>query len=123
MASQKVEEYTKDVNWKSDNWQHSDSNGYYQEFGRESKEWNSSGGHSSGKQFDSVNTSGSWDDWGDQKDGKNESAKGAQSGESWAGWDDAKDESYGDFYHSSSKKNTTTQNGKSSSLWTEGGFL
>lgn len=114
MASQKVEEYTKDANWKSDNWQRSDSNGYYQEFGQDSKGWNSSS-----KQFDSVSSSSSWDDWGDQKDNKSEAVKGTQSGESWAGWDDAKDEG---SYHSASKKNTG-QNGKSDSLWTEGGFL
>ncbi|BBN69332.1 ARF-GAP domain 6 protein [Prunus dulcis] len=48
MASQKVEEYTKDgTTWKADNnWQRNDSeqNGYYQEFKQENKQWNSSGG-------------------------------------------------------------------------------
>ncbi|XP_058099114.1 probable ADP-ribosylation factor GTPase-activating protein AGD6 [Magnolia sinica] len=139
MASQKVEEYTKD------GWQRSDSernNGYYQEFGQESKGWNSSGmshsssqqfgqeskgwnssggPHSSGRQFDSVNSSNSWDDW-DKKDGKEESAKGTQGGDSWAGWDDVKDDGYDSFYNGSSKK-STDQNGKSGNLWTEGGFI
>ncbi|KAF8396755.1 hypothetical protein HHK36_018385 [Tetracentron sinense] len=130
MASQKVEEYTKEgINWKSDNWQQTDGerNGLYQEFGQETKGWNSSHGErhsSSDRQFNSVNSS-SWDDWGDKDNRNEESGKGTTShnGDSWAGWDDAKDDGYQNFYHSSSNKSSASQNGKSDTLWTEGGFL
>ena len=47
LASQKVEEYTKDgMNWTNDNLQRNDSekNGYYQEFKQENKGWNSTSG-------------------------------------------------------------------------------
>ncbi|XP_077212913.1 ARF-GAP domain 7 [Tasmannia lanceolata] len=124
MASQKVEEYTKDgVNLKADNWQQNESerNGYYQEFCQENKGWNSSAGNSSNKQFDSVSSSSSWDDWdqGGKKEGSNKEAHG---GENWAGWDDVKEDGYDNFYQGSSTK-STGQNGKSGSAWTEGGFL
>eukprot|EP00262_Sarcandra_glabra_P014058 TRINITY_DN4020_c0_g1_i1.p1 TRINITY_DN4020_c0_g1~~TRINITY_DN4020_c0_g1_i1.p1 ORF type:complete len:460 (+),score=74.89 TRINITY_DN4020_c0_g1_i1:312-1691(+) len=124
MASQKVEEYAKEggINWKTDNWERSDSernNGYYQEFRQENKGWNTA----EEKADHSISSVSSWDDW-DRKDTKEESsAKGAQSGESWAGWDDVKDDGYDNYYQSSSKKSTVDQNGKSGSLWTEGGFL
>ncbi|XP_010253248.1 PREDICTED: ADP-ribosylation factor GTPase-activating protein AGD7-like [Nelumbo nucifera] len=129
MASQKVEEYTKEgINWKADNWQRNDNekNGYYQEFRQESMGWNSSGGgySSSGRQFNSV-SSGSWDDWDNKDDRKDESRKGAssQNGDSWAGWDDAKDDDYDNFYVGSSSKRLEGQNGKSDTRWTKGGFL
>ncbi|XP_010253251.1 PREDICTED: probable ADP-ribosylation factor GTPase-activating protein AGD6 [Nelumbo nucifera] len=128
MASQKVEEYTKEgITWKADNWQQNDSerNGYYQEFRQESKGWNSSGGYSSsGRQFNSV-SSGSWDDWDSKDNRKDEPRKGAssQNGDSWTGWDDAKDDSYESFYSGSSSKTLGGQNGKSDAQWTEGGFL
>ncbi|XP_042510447.1 probable ADP-ribosylation factor GTPase-activating protein AGD6 [Macadamia integrifolia] len=129
MASQKVEEYTKEgINFKSDNWQRNDSerNGYYQEFGHESKGWNPSlgvGQSSSGRQFSSV-TSNSWDDW-DSKDNRKEGSgkvAASQNGDSWTGWEDPKDDGYENFYHSSSNKNSVGQNGKFDSTWTEGGF-
>ncbi|KAL9374162.1 hypothetical protein Peur_033782 [Populus x canadensis] len=64
MASQKVEEYTKD-GWNTDNWQqnNSQSNGYYQEFNKEeNKGWNSSSsGQSSSGHYSSCSSS-SWDD-------------------------------------------------------------
>lgn len=130
IASQKVEEYTKDgINWKTDNWQRNDSerNGYYQEFGHENQGWNSAsgGGHSSsGRQVNSVSSS-SWDDWDSKDNQKEESGKGvaSQNGDNWAGWDDAKDDGYENFYHNSSNKSKVGQNGKSDGLWTEGGFL
>ncbi|OVA03521.1 Arf GTPase activating protein [Macleaya cordata] len=139
IASQKVEEYTKEgiTTWKGDNnWQRNDSerNGYYEEFGQESKGWNNSsgsgGGHtSSGRQPNSVSSSSSWDDW-DSKDSirKEESGKGggaAHNGgdDNWAGWDDPKDDGYESFQHnSSSNKNEAGKKGKSDDLW-EGGFL
>ncbi|KAK9289356.1 hypothetical protein L1049_007511 [Liquidambar formosana] len=130
IASQKVEEYTKEgINWKADNWERNDSekNGYYQEFRQESKGWNSSSGGgqtSSSGHLNSVSSS-SWDDW-DQKDNRKvETTKGAAShnGDGWAGWDDAKDDGYENFYQSASQKKTVGHNGKSDDSWTGGGFL
>ncbi|XP_059667802.1 probable ADP-ribosylation factor GTPase-activating protein AGD6 [Cornus florida] len=130
MASQKVEEYTKESGgWKSDGWQQNETerNGYYQDFGQESKGWNSSGGGqpSSGGNFNSVN-SGSWDDWDSTDNRKQESTKGTAShngDNSWAGWDDAKDDGYDNFYQSAPDNKTMSHNGKSDTNWTEGGFL
>ncbi|KAL0309832.1 UNVERIFIED_CONTAM: putative ADP-ribosylation factor GTPase-activating protein AGD6 [Sesamum radiatum] len=131
LASQKVEEYTKEGSgWKNDNWQRkeSDSNGYYQEFGQESRGWNSSAASqppSSGRQVASVSSS-SWDDWDTKDSRKQEPSKGAtiQDVGSWAGWDDAKDDGYDNSYHSASDhRKTTSINGKSDAKWTEGGFL
>ncbi|KAL4341509.1 hypothetical protein GQ457_08G012550 [Hibiscus cannabinus] len=74
MASQKVEEYTKDgMNWKTDNWPQNDSakNGYY-EFKHENNGWNSSsGGQSSSAGNNNSYNSSSWDDW-DMKDNRKE---------------------------------------------------
>ncbi|KAM1748757.1 hypothetical protein ACFX11_009680 [Malus domestica] len=128
MASQKVEEYTKDgTNWKAENnWQRNDSeqNGYYQEFKQENKEWNSSsvGGQSSSGNLNSYGSS-SWDDW-DQKDTrKQETTKGtgSNSNDGWAGWDDGKDDGYDNAYQSASISKAG-HNGKSDSAWTGGGF-
>ncbi|KAH6824857.1 ARF-GAP domain 7 [Perilla frutescens var. hirtella] len=126
MATQKVEEYTKEG---SSGWPRNDSsesNGYYQEFGQESKGWNSSVGaqSSSSRQFNSVN-SGSWDDWDTKVSKKEESPKGTtfQNGDSWAGWDDGKDDGFDDFHQSASDKKSVGYNGKSDSKWSEGGFL
>ncbi|XP_030957911.1 probable ADP-ribosylation factor GTPase-activating protein AGD6 [Quercus lobata] len=129
MASQKVEEYTKEgINWKTDNWQRNDSetNGYYQEFKQENKGWNSSpgGGQSSSTGHNSYNSS-SWDDWDSKDNRKEESTKGAASHNSdgWAGWDDAKDDGFDSFYQSASDKKAVGHNGKPDSTWTGGGFL
>ena len=119
MASQKVEEYTKEgINWKGDDWQRKESeqNGYYQDFGQD-KGWNSSEGNS----FKHYNSVSSWDDW-DEKERKQEPGKGTQNSESWAGWDDVKDDGYDNYNYSPSNKGVN-QNGKSGSLWTESGFL
>ncbi|KAI9154039.1 hypothetical protein LWI28_020213 [Acer negundo] len=80
IASQKVEEYTKDgMNWNNDNWQRNESerNGHYQEFNQGNKGWNSSsGGGQSSLSENHHNSSSSWDDW-DQKDNRKEdTAKG-----------------------------------------------
>lgn len=128
MASQKVEEYTREgANWKADNWQRNDNenNGYYQEF-KQSKEWNStSGGQSSSSgNFNSFSSS-SWDDW-DQKDNKKEEStkgKSSHNNDSWAGWDDPKDDGYDSFYQSASETKPVGHNGKSDATWTGGGFL
>lgn len=131
MASQKVEEYTKDgMKWNNDGWQRNDNerNGPYQEFGQQSKGgWNSSserGQPSSGGNQISVSSS-SWDDWDYKDNKKEESAKGASphNGDSWAGWDDAKDDGYENFYQSASDKKSVGQNGKSATMWTGGGFV
>lgn len=121
MASQKVEEYAKEggIGWKGDDWQRKepDRNGYYQEFNQESNGWNNSEDDSR-KRYNSVS---SWDDW-DNKEKKAEPEKtGGQSSDSWAGWDDVKDDGYENYSSSSNKGNT--RNGKSGSLWTDGGFL
>jgi ADP-ribosylation factor GTPase-activating protein 1 len=128
MASQKVEEYTKEgVN----SWQRNDSerNGFYQEFKQENQGWNSSSGgaQSSSTGYNSY-SSGSWDDWESKDNRKEESTKGAAShashnSDGWAGWDDAKDDGYDNFYQSASDKKAVGHNGKSDSTWTGGGFL
>lgn len=143
LASQKVEEYTKEgggasSGWKNDSCQRNESNGngYYQEFGHDSKGWNDSptaaggGGQrsSGGGNFNSV-SSGSWDDWdtNDNKNTKEVFTKGtsaSHNGDSWAGWDDAKDDGFDNFYQSaSSNMSVVAQNGKSDTNWTGGGFL
>ncbi|XP_044473037.1 probable ADP-ribosylation factor GTPase-activating protein AGD6 [Mangifera indica] len=130
MASQKVEEYTKDgMNWNNDNWQQneSDKNGYYQEFNRENTGWNSSsgGGRSSYDGHQNSYSSSSWDHW-DHKDSKKEDVANSNN-DGWAGWDDAKDDGYDNFYQSTSNKKAVGHNGKpdskSDGTWTGGGFL
>lgn len=152
LASQKVEEYTKEgANWKADGWQGNESggNGYYQEFSHESKGgWNSGGGQSSsGSHFNSAISgswddwdrkdnrkgdshfnsvsSGSWDDWDHKDNRKAEPAKGAAptNGDGWSGWDDEKDDGFDNFYQSAPNVKAVGQNGKSDAKWTDGGFL
>ncbi|KAH7678031.1 ADP-ribosylation factor GTPase-activating protein 1 [Dioscorea alata] len=122
MASQKVEEFTKEgSDWKGNDWQRNETqrNGHYQEFGQNSKGWNSS-------EEDAIrpyNSVSSWDDW-DGKAKEEPTKKSSQGGDSWAGWDDAKEEGNDYYIHSSSNNNKgVTHNGKAGSLWTEGGFL
>ncbi|KAK3226411.1 hypothetical protein Dsin_006273 [Dipteronia sinensis] len=129
IASQKVEEYTKDgMNWSNDNWQRNESerNGHYQEFNQGNKGWNSSsGGGQSSLSENHHNSSSSWDDW-DQKDNRKEDTakgKGSNNTDDWAGWDDAKDDGYDNFYQSDSDKKAVGHNGKSDAAWTGGGFL
>lgn len=141
LASQKVEEYTKESpSWKNDGWQRNETegNGSYQEFGQESKGWNSNGNfnsvNSSGGNVNSVSSSGgnfnsvsSWDDWDSQDNKKGVSSKGgtaSHNGDSWAGWDDSKDDGYDSMYQSASANSKTAgYTGKSDSNWTGGGFL
>ncbi|KAG1339190.1 ADP-ribosylation factor GTPase-activating protein AGD7 [Cocos nucifera] len=120
MASQKVEECTKDgMNWKGDDWQtqKGERNGYYQNFGQENKRRNSSEGNS----LKHYNSASSWDGW-DEEEKKEQPGKGTQDAESWAGWDDVKDDGYDNYSYSPSSRGAN-QDGKSGSLWTEGGFL
>ena len=110
MASQKVEEYTKEgSSWPSQ----PGRNGYYQEFGHDSV-------NSSAERYESVN---SWDDWDQKGKGSAAPVKEVKSGggDSWAGWDDGKDDGNDGHYQSSSNKGYS-QNGKSGG-WSEGGFL
>lgn len=128
MASQKVSEYTKDDSpWKNGGWPRNESNnsGSYQDYGNESKGWNSSQGQqsSSNCQFNSV-SSGSWDDW--DNDGRREPSRVTTSqngGDGWAGWDDGKEDVYDNAYNSPSSHKREGQNGKSDTKWSEGGFL
>ncbi|XVE96849.1 hypothetical protein REPUB_Repub02eG0258700 [Reevesia pubescens] len=130
IASQKVEEYTKEgMNWQNDNnWQRNDSekNGYYQEFKQENKGWNStSGGQSSSVGNYNSYSSSSWDDW-DTKDNRKEDTTKvttSHSNDGWAGWDDAKDDGYDNFYNGASHNKAVGHNGKSDATWTGGGFL
>jgi len=125
MASQKVEEYSKEggiSSRKGDDWQRNEStkNSYYQDFGQGSKGWDSTEDHTS-KNYNSVV---SWDDWDNDKNRKEEpSKKGNQGGgDSWAGWDDVKDDDNNGYYnHSPSNKGSS--NHKSGSSWGGGGFL
>lgn len=121
LASQKVEEYTKEGGTAS--WQRSESERHrqHQECGQESKGWrNSPGGNRSSKHGDSA--APSWDDWGREEEKPKEPAKGSESGDGWAGWDDGKDDGYDSYYYqSASSTRSTVQNGKSGTLWTEGG--
>lgn len=130
IASQKVEEFTKEGNMNgNNNWprNENDRNGYYQEFNQGNKGRNSFGG---GQSSSSVNhnsfSSSSWDDWDSKDNRKESSTKAAASNnndDGWAGWDDAKDDGYDNFYQSASDKKSIGNNGKSDATWTGGGFL
>lgn len=139
LASQKVEEFTKEgpgsgsgfgSGSNNDSWQRKESegNGYYQEFGNESKGWNSSAGAqpSTDRQFNSV-SSGSWDDWDTNESKKEQPSKGTKSlnSDNWAGWDDGKDDGFDNFYQSAPDHNNKTRdfNGNSDAKWSGGGFL
>ncbi|KAK4799191.1 hypothetical protein SAY86_024556 [Trapa natans] len=130
LASQKVDEYTKD-GWNNNGWQQNDNgkNGYYQEFRQESKGWNSSSTVHSSTENSNSNTSSSWDDWGNNGTRKQGSNRGGGEGttgnnnDGWAGWDDPKDDGFDDFYQSAPTKKVDDHNGKSDSTWTGGGFL
>ncbi|KAJ8532957.1 hypothetical protein K7X08_015846 [Anisodus acutangulus] len=128
MASQKVEEYTKDSPiWKNDSWQRGESekNGYYQEFNHDSKGWNASGGAQSGRNANPV-SSASWDDWDNEDKSKVNPTKVAASNKNddWAGWDDGQDDGFDNHYQSTSNnKHGAVHAGKSDSKWTDGGFL
>ncbi|ERN07713.1 hypothetical protein AMTRI_Chr08g204820 [Amborella trichopoda] len=126
IASQKVEEYTKEGITKfSDNHQNHNgysgegNGGYYHAFSEE----NSKGSdHNQKNGYDRSESSYSWDDWG-RKEDKVKDDKGAQGGgDGWAGWDDVKDEDHNDFFEASTK-GSSDKHGKSESSWTGGGFL
>ncbi|GJW60178.1 probable ADP-ribosylation factor GTPase-activating protein AGD6 [Tanacetum coccineum] len=128
MASQKVEEFTKEG---PSDWPRNQSQG--DGFNQESKAWNSSpssngynGGNgvsvsSSGRNNVSSVNSGSWDDWdndGHRKHAASDTVKASSQngGDSWAGWDDDKDDEDDSFYQAPS-------NGKKSDgNWSGAGF-
>ncbi|KAK7245256.1 hypothetical protein RIF29_40093 [Crotalaria pallida] len=99
MASQKVDEFTRDnPNMKSDNWQQNenDRNGFYQEYNQENKGWNSSTGGGQPSSIGPTNTyhSNSSDDWGHKGSRKEEPASGSSpqpsntyNSSSWDDWD------------------------------------
>jgi ADP-ribosylation factor GTPase-activating protein 1 len=142
LASQKVEEYTREGTGSSSSsasWQRNEAhgNGYYQEFDQDSKGWNNSstaagggGGQPlSGGNFNTV-SSASWDDW-DTKDSltnnntstKKEVSTKSQNSDSWAGWDDGKDDGFDNFYQSAAESKVGSgHNAKSDTSWTGGGF-
>ncbi|CAH9114054.1 unnamed protein product [Cuscuta europaea] len=128
LASQKVEEYTKEgnPNWKSDGWQrneHEKSETYHQD----SKGWNSSS---------AVVPPASWDDNWDSKGSsrsrreettKETSAAAAVYSDDWAGWDDGKDDDVAQdrFYQSApgNQQHAGGYSGKSEGNWGDGGFI
>ncbi|XP_020274266.1 ADP-ribosylation factor GTPase-activating protein AGD7-like [Asparagus officinalis] len=125
IASQKVEEYTKEggiSNWKGDNWQnnYNTQNGHYQNFGQGSKGFdNNSFKNHSNRNYSSVS---SWDDWDDKNQKEEPNNKnGNHGGDNWAGWDDVKNESDNGYYNESSASKDIGH--KSGSLWAEGGFV
>lgn len=148
LASQKVEEYTKDYpNGSSDSWQQNENNrhGSYQE----NKSWNSStreGQPSSGVQTNTYN-SNSWDDWDSKDSRKVEAARGSSPQSSNKQFDSS---TWDDFGSKDTRKevpskapaprdnddwagwddgkddgfdNKAGHNGTSGSGWTGGGFL
>ncbi|ESW34652.1 hypothetical protein PHAVU_001G169400 [Phaseolus vulgaris] len=106
MATQKVEEYTRDnPNGTSDNWKRNetDKNGFYQEFNQENKGWNSSGRegqHSTGRQTNSS----SWDDWDHEDSRKEEPAKGSSHQSSGGRSDTNNSSSWDDWDHEDTRK-------------------
>lgn len=103
LATQKVEEYTRENNWKTDNWQQNenDRNDYFQEYNRENKGRNPSSGGGQPSVGDQMNThnSSSWDDWDSKDTNKVEPARGSSppssggnfnthhTSSSWDDWD------------------------------------
>ena len=108
MASEKVEEYTRDnPNWKTDNWQRNenDRNGYYQGYNQENKGWNSSTRReqSSSGQFN-THSSSSWDDWDLKDSRKGEPAKGPSPPLSGGQFNTCNSSSWDDWGHKGSRK-------------------
>ncbi|CAJ1897312.1 unnamed protein product [Sphenostylis stenocarpa] len=105
LASQKVEEYTRDnPNSTSENWNQNETNknGFYQD----NKGWNSStreGQQSSGGQTNSYHSS-SWDDWGHEGSRKEEPAKGSAHHSSGGQSDTYNSSSWDDWDHEDTRK-------------------
>ncbi|KAI4300133.1 hypothetical protein L6164_033544 [Bauhinia variegata] len=109
LASQKVEEYTREnSNWKPDNWQRNenDRNGYYQDFNLDNKGWNSSTGRGQSSSSGQSNTysSSSWDDWDHKDTRKEESAKGSAPHSSGGQFNTYNTSSWDDWGHKDTRK-------------------
>ncbi|XP_014496155.1 probable ADP-ribosylation factor GTPase-activating protein AGD6 [Vigna radiata var. radiata] len=118
MATQKVEEYTRDSpNSTSEKQNEADKNGFYQEYNRENKGWNSStreGQQSTGGQTNSYHSS-SWDDWGHKDPRKEHPAKGS-SHQSSGGLSDAYNtSSWDDWDHEDARKKEAAKGSASNS--------
>lgn len=108
MASQKIEEYTRDdPNWKTDNWQRNDSdrNGYYQDFNQQNKGLDSSPGRdqSSSGQY-KTHSSSSLDDWDHRDSRKEVPAKGTAPYSSGGQSSTYNSSSWDDWEHTDSRK-------------------
>ncbi|KAL9294901.1 unnamed protein product [Arabidopsis thaliana] len=135
MATQKVEEFTKEGTTSWNQQTENEGNGYYQNFGNGNKVANSSVGggrpqsSSTSGHFNNSQNSNSWDSWGENENKKTEAAapKGSSASnddDGWTGWDDhdAKDDGFDGHYQSAGDKKSAGRNGKSDTAWTGGGF-
>ncbi|CAA7052268.1 unnamed protein product [Microthlaspi erraticum] len=129
IASQKVEEFTKEetATWNQQQ-SRNEGNGYYQNKPANSSFGGSQSSSSGHNNNNSYRNSNSWDDWGEEKnDNKKQAAPKVSStsndddDDGWAGWDDndGKDD---DGYYSAGDKKSVGHNGKSDTAWTGGGF-
>ncbi|KAJ4906944.1 ADP-ribosylation factor GTPase-activating protein AGD7 [Raphanus sativus] len=132
IASQKVEEFTKEEasTWNQQN--KNEGNGYYQN--KPATNSSFGGSHSSSSYQNNNHNSSSWDDWGEENNTKKETApKVSQSGHhnsygnssSWDDWGEEKNSTKKEAAPKSAAgdKKSVGHNGKSDSAWTGGGFL
>jgi ADP-ribosylation factor GTPase-activating protein 1 len=130
LASQKVEEFTKDdpapsQTWKNDSWQRNETSEP-----NNNKGYRHESPHNNGHNSNSV-SSASWDDWGDSKDESHNNNNGqhtkatsaSHKSDDWSGWDDGKDEDNDGFddFHTPDNKSSGV-NAKPDNNWTGGGF-
>ncbi|CAN8284906.1 unnamed protein product [Cochlearia groenlandica] len=135
IASQKVEEFTKEETstWNQQN--KNESNGGYYHNKPADSSFGGSQSSSSGLHNNSYrNNSNSWDDWGEEKDTTNKKVAAAAPKVSstkacnddddggWAGWDDGKDDDDDGYYQTVADKKSSGHNGRSDTAWTGGGF-
>ncbi|CDY69342.1 BnaCnng63080D [Brassica napus] len=129
IASQKVEEFTKEEasTWNQQN--KSEGNGYTNSSlgGSQSSSTPKVSQSSSGGHLNGYGNSNSWDDWGEEKSTTKKEAKDDGDGDDdgWAGWDDndAKDDDDGYYQSGAGVKKSVGHNGKPDTAWTGGGFL
>ncbi|CAN7062254.1 unnamed protein product [Brassica rapa subsp. trilocularis] len=152
IASQKVEEFTKEEastwnqqnnNGSSDNKAATNSSSSYQNNYSNSSSWDDWGEESNNTKKEaaskvsqsvhhsSYGNSSSWDDWGEEKSNtKKEAAPKVSTSKDddggWAGWDDDnddKDDDDGYYQSAAGDKKSVSHNGKPDTAWTGGGFL
>ncbi|ESQ52395.1 hypothetical protein EUTSA_v10016645mg [Eutrema salsugineum] len=132
IASQKVEEFTKEEtsSWNQQN--KNEGNGYYQNKTANPSLGGSHSSSSSSGHQNNYRNSNSWDDWGEENNNtKKEAAQKVSTSNDddggWAGWDDDNDtkddDGYDGYYQSAGDKKSVGHNGKSDTAWTGGGFL